>query len=62
MEEGGNSFSNSVFEAYLKTADFDKELVVEDEEEEEKRRGKFIKKKYKKLKYFDEVMYHQVSE
>ena len=59
LEESGNTFVNTVFEANLSNTIFDKNLVVDDTEEEDTRRGKFIKQKYKKRKYFDEVIYHK---
>jgi len=60
LEETGNDFCNAVYEANLSRDDFDKQLVVKDEEEEDERRAKFVKHKYKKRKYFDDAVYHQL--
>ena len=59
LEDSGNIYVNRVYEAKLTEDDFAKNIVVSDNDEEEKRRGKFIKHKYKKQKYFDEVVYHK---
>ena len=57
MELSGNKLVNKYYEANLnrksKKSDFDKDLVLSDEDEEGKRRSKFIKNKYKKVKYRD---------
>lgn len=59
LEDSGNVFVNSIFEANLTPKIYDKGTVLKDSEKEERKRSKFIKHKYKKLKYFDEVLYHQ---
>ena len=58
LEMSGNDFVNAIYEAKLTTEDFDKELVEADEEVEDSRRGRFIKHKYKKREYMDELTYH----
>ena len=61
LEESGNTMVNSVFEANLTKDDFDKSLVlVDNEEEEDERRTRFIKHKYKKRNYIDELMFHEL--
>ena len=59
MEDSGNALINACFEANLTQQEFDKDEVHQDEQEEDSRRAKFIKQKYKKLRFFDEVIYHQ---
>jgi Putative GTPase activating protein for Arf len=59
LEESGNTFVNACYEAKLTRDGFDKAEIHPDHEEEESRRAKFIKQKYKKLKFFDEVLYHE---
>ncbi|CAB9509603.1 expressed unknown protein [Seminavis robusta] len=51
LDRSGNSMVNGIYEATLTSKDFDKAMVLPDENEESKRRAKFIKNKYKKLKY-----------
>jgi Putative GTPase activating protein for Arf len=51
LERSGNSLVNKYYEAKLTTDLFDKELVDWDKEKEANRRAKFIKNKYKKVKY-----------
>ncbi|CAB9502167.1 expressed unknown protein [Seminavis robusta] len=59
LEQSGNTYVNEVFEAKLTKEDFDKLLVLDNDEKEAERRSKFIKDKYKKNKYQDEVVYYQ---
>ena len=59
LQDSGNDFCNCFFEAKLSDKLFEKSLVLGNAQEEEHRRANFIKKKYKKLKYFDEVVYHK---
>ena len=51
LERSGNIIVNNKYEANLKEGAYDKDLVLEDSDEELERRAKFIKSKYKKLKY-----------
>ena len=61
LEESGNKMVNTVFEANLTKDDFDKSLVlIDSEEEEDERRTRFIKHKYKKRNYIDELMFHEL--
>jgi len=59
LEISGNAKINEIFEAKLTKEDFDKQLVLEEEEEEDTRRSKFIKHKYKKQKYIDQIQFHE---
>lgn len=58
LEASANDMVNRVYEGSLIEKDFDKSLVLGDEEKEDERRSKFIKHKYKKRKYVDQLLFH----
>lgn len=60
LESSGNEFGNAMFEADLTEEDFDKALVVKDKDKEDHRRAKFIKNKYKRYRYRDDILFHQM--
>ena len=59
LESSGNALVNSIFEGDLQRKAFDKDYVKRKEQKEDARRARFIKQKYKKRAYFDDVLYHQ---
>lgn len=60
LESSGNEFGNAMFEADITDEDFDKALVLKDEVKEDCRRAKFIKNKYKRHRYRDDILFHQL--
>ena len=60
LQQTGNAVINRIFEAELTRDDFDKKYVDKDEDEENKRRGRFIKYKYKKQKYVNDILFREL--
>ena len=58
LELTGNYYVNDTLESELSWRDFDKKCIDRDEREEERRHSKFIKHKYKYLRYTDDVLFH----
>ena len=60
LEYSGNAFVNSIFEARLDESEFEKHpQFATDEEEASNHRAKFVKYKYKRRKFIDEVVYYK---
>ncbi|CAB9509220.1 expressed unknown protein [Seminavis robusta] len=60
LEYSGNAFVNNIFEGNLTYEDYIKTEVLKDEDEEFDQRGRFIKNKYKRRKWQDDVEYHKM--
>ena len=51
---------NVIMEGTLTNEMFEKERILSNEEEEDERRAKFVKNKYKKHKYIDQILFHEL--
>lgn len=59
LEGSGNLVVNKIFEATLEPDDFDKYFVAPTADMECRRRSRFIKHKYKRRLFFDDMLYHE---